>query len=222
MGGEKEFSHVMKIDLQVHGVEEILESREDPEVQAVIHRAVKIKVEEENREVDREIDREVDPESRKKLLAENQKEDRLLAVLPLAPEVETEVEVEPDRQVVQGEGEKNLIQEVAKDQIEKLEKVELEAQVVNGKNLHSQIGQGHRQKNGMLYNSEKVLLLLERLRKLLTLKRNLIEMLIRLSQNQQKREKFKSVRQWRSKRKLKRQILSKRSPMSLKESLKLE
>ena len=212
----------MKIDLQVHGVEEILESREDPEVQAVIHRAVKIKVEEENREVDREIDREVDPESRKKLLAENQKEDRLLAVLPLAPEVETEVEVEPDRQVVQGEGEKNLIQEVAKDQIEKLEKVELEAQVVNGKNLHSQIGQGHRQKNGMLYNSEKVLLLLERLRKLLTLKRNLIEMLIRLSQNQQKREKFKSVRQWRSKRKLKRQILSKRSPMSLKESLKLE
>ena len=222
MGGEKEFSHVMKIDLQVHEVEEILESREDPEVQAVIHRAVKIKVEEENREVDREIDREVDPENRKKLLAENQKEDRLLAVLPLAPEVETEVEVEPDRQVVQGEGEKNLIQEVAKDQIEKLEKVELEAQVVNGKNLHSQIGQGHRQKNGMLYNSEKVLLLLERLRKLLTLKRNLIEMLIRLSQNQQKREKFKSVRQWRSKRKLKRQILSKRSPMSLKESLKLE
>lgn len=218
MGGEKEFSHVMKIDLQVHEVEEILESREDPEVQAVIHRAVKIKVEEENREVDREVD----PESRKKLLAENQKEDRLLAVLPLAPEVETEVEVEPDRQVVQGEGEKNLIQEVAKDQIEKLEKVELEAQVVNGKNLHSQIGQGHRQKNGMLYNSEKVLLLLERLRKLLTLKRNLIEMLIRLSQNQQKREKFKSVRQWRSKRKLKRQILSKRSPMSLKESLKLE
>ena len=212
----------MKIDLQVHEVEEILESREDPEVQAVIHRAVKIKVEEENREVDREIDREVDPENRKKLLAENQKEDRLLAVLPLAPEVETEVEVEPDRQVVQGEGEKNLIQEVAKDQIEKLEKVELEAQVVNGKNLHSQIGQGHRQKNGMLYNSEKVLLLLERLRKLLTLKRNLIEMLIRLSQNQQKREKFKSVRQWRSKRKLKRQILSKRSPMSLKESLKLE
>lgn len=143
MEDEKEFSHVMKIDLQVHEVEEILESREDLEVQAVIHLAVKTEVAEGNRVVDLEVDREADQESRKSLRAGNQKED-LLVVLPLAPEVETGVEVEADLEVVQGEGERNLIQEVAKDQIENLEKVELEVQVVSRKNRHSLIDQDHR------------------------------------------------------------------------------
>ena len=143
MEDEKEFSHVMKIDLQVHEVEEILESREDLEVQAVIHRAVKTEVAEGNRVVDLEVDREADQESRKSLRAGNQKED-LLVVLPLAPEVETGVEVEADLEVVQGEGGRNLIQEVAKDQIENLEKVELEVQVVSRKNRHSLIDQDHR------------------------------------------------------------------------------
>ena len=133
----------MKIDLQVHEVEEILESREDLEVQAVIHLAVKTEVAEGNRVVDLEVDREADQESRKSLRAGNQKED-LLVVLPLAPEVETGVEVEADLEVVQGEGERNLIQEVAKDQIENLEKVELEVQVVSRKNRHSLIDQDHR------------------------------------------------------------------------------
>ena len=144
MEDEKEFSHVTKIDLQVREVEEILESREDQEVQAVIHRAVKTEVAEGNRGVDLEVDREADQESRKNLLAENQKEDRLLVVLHLAPEVETGVEVEVDPEVVQGEGGRNLIQEVAKDQIENLEKVELEVQVVSRKNRHSLIDQDHR------------------------------------------------------------------------------
>ena len=144
MEDEKEFSHVTKIDLQVREVEEILESREDQEVQAVIHRAVKTEVAEGNRVVDLEVDREADQESRKNLLAENQKEDRLLVVLHLAPEVETGVEVEVDPEVVQGEGGRNLIQEVAKDQIENLEKVELEVQVVSRKNRHSLIDQDHR------------------------------------------------------------------------------
>ena len=143
MEDEKEFSHVMKIDLQVHEVEEILESREDLEVQAVIHLAVKTEVAEGNRVVDLEVDREADQESRKSLRAGNQKED-LLVVLPLAPEVETGVEVEADLEVVQGEGGRNLIQEVAKDQIENLEKVELEVQVVSRKNRHSLIDQDHR------------------------------------------------------------------------------
>ena len=133
----------MKIDLQVHEVEEILESREDLEVQAVIHLAVKTEVAEGNRVVDLEVDREADQESRKSLRVGNQKED-LLVVLPLAPEVETGVEVEADLEVVQGEGERNLIQEVAKDQIENLEKVELEVQVVSRKNRHSLIDQDHR------------------------------------------------------------------------------
>ena len=133
----------MKIDLQVHEVEEILESREDLEVQAVIHLAVKTEVAEGNRVVDLEVDREADQESRKSLRAGNQKED-LLVVLPLAPEVETGVEVEADLEVVQGEGGRNLIQEVAKDQIENLEKVELEVQVVSRKNRHSLIDQDHR------------------------------------------------------------------------------
>ena len=144
MEDEKEFSHVTKIDLQVREVEEILESREDQEVQAVIHRAVKTEVAEGNRGVDLEVDREADQESRKNLLAENQKEDRLLVVLHLAPEVETGVEVEVDPEVVQGEGGRNLIQEVAKDQIENPERVELEVQVVSGKNHHSQIDRDHR------------------------------------------------------------------------------
>ena len=204
----------MKIDLQVHEVEEILESREDLEVQAVIHRAVKTEVEDENLEVDHEADQE----SRKSLRAEDQKEDHLLVVLHLVPEVELEV----DPQVVQGEGERNLIQEVAKDLPEKPERVDLEAQVVNRKNRHSQIDQDLRQRNEMQSNSEKVRLLLERLRKWLTLKMNSPKLLKRLSQNQQKKEKFKSVRPWRSKRKSKRQILSKRLPMSLKESLKFQ
>jgi len=133
----------MKIDLQVHEVEEILESREDLEVQAVIHLAVKTEVAEGNRVVDLEVDREADQESRKSLRVGNQKED-LLVVLPLAPEVETGVEVEADLEVVQGEGGRNLIQEVAKDQIENLEKVELEVQVVSRKNRHSLIDQDHR------------------------------------------------------------------------------
>ena len=133
----------MKIDLQVHEVEEILESREDLEVQAVIHLAVKTEVAEGNRVVDLEVDREADQESRKSLRAGNQKED-LLVVLPLAPEVETGVEVEADLEVVQGEGERNLIQEVAKDQIEKPERVELEVQVVSEKNRHSLIDRDHR------------------------------------------------------------------------------
>ena len=133
----------MKIDLQVHEIEEILESREDLEVQAVIHLAVKTEVAEGNRVVDLEVDREADQESRKSLRAGNQKED-LLVVLPLAPEVETGVEVEADLEVVQGEGGRNLIQEVAKDQIENLEKVELEVQVVSRKNRHSLIDQDHR------------------------------------------------------------------------------
>ena len=218
MEDEKEFSHVMKIDLQVHEVEEILESREDLEVQAVIHRAVKTEIEDENLEVDHEADQE----SRKSLRAEDQKEDHLLVVLHLVPEVETEVELEVDPQVVQGEGERNLIQEVAKDLPEKPERVDLEAQVVNRKNRHSQIDQDLRQRNEMQSNSEKVRLLLERLRKWLTLKMNSPKLLKRLSQNQQKKEKFKSVRPWRSKRKSKRQILSKRLPMSLKESLKFQ
>ena len=144
MEDEKEFSHVTKIDLQVHEVEEILESREDLEVQAVIHRAVKTEVAEGNRVVDLEVDREADQESRKSLLAENQKEDHLLVVLHLAPEVETGVEVEVDPEVVQSEGGRNLIQEVAKDQKEKTERVELEVQVVSGKNRHSQIDRDHR------------------------------------------------------------------------------
>ena len=143
MEDEKEFSHVMKIDLQVHEIEEILESREDLEVQAVIHLAVKTEVAEGNRVVDLEVDREADQESRKSLRVGNQKED-LLVVLPLAPEVETGVEVEADLEVVQGEGERNLIQEVAKDQTENLEKVELEVQVVSRKNRHSLIDQDHR------------------------------------------------------------------------------
>ena len=63
MEDEKEFSHVTKIDLQVREVEEILESREDQEVQAVIHRAVKTEVAEGNRGVDLEVDREADQES---------------------------------------------------------------------------------------------------------------------------------------------------------------
>ena len=143
MEDEKEFSHVMKIDLQVHEIEEILESREDLEVQAVIHLAVKTEVAEGNRVVDLEVDREADQESRKSLRVGNQKED-LLVVLPLAPEVETGVEVEADLEVVQGEGGRNPIQEVAKDQIENLEKVELEVQVVSRKNRHSLIDQDHR------------------------------------------------------------------------------
>lgn len=202
----------MKIDLQVHAVEEILESREDPEVQAVIHRAVKTELEDENPEVDHEADQE----SRKSLRVEDQKEDHLLEVLHLVPEVEQEV----DPEVVQGEGERNLIQEVAKDLPEKPERVDLEAQVVNRKNRPSQIDQDPHQTNEMQSNSEKVRLLLERLRKWLTLKMNSPKLPKRLSQNQQKREKFKSVRPWRPKRKSKRQILSKRLPMSLKESLK--
>ena len=133
----------MKIDLQVHEIEEILESREDLEVQAVIHRAVKTEVAEGNRVVDLEVDREADQESRKSLRVGNQKED-LLVVLPLAPEVETGVEVEVDLEVVQGEGGRNLIQEVAKDQIEKPERVELEVQVVSEKNRHSLIDRDHR------------------------------------------------------------------------------
>ena len=134
----------MKIDLQVHEVEEILESREDLEVQAVIHVAVKTEVAEENHGVDLEVDREADQESRKSLLAENQKEDRLQVVLHLAPEVVTEVEVEVDPEVVQSEGGRNLIQEVAKDQTENTERVELEVQVVSRKNRHSQIDRDHR------------------------------------------------------------------------------
>lgn len=101
MEDEKEYSHVMKIELQVHEVKEILESREDLEVRAVIHRAVKIEAEGENHVVDRKVVREADRESPKSLLAENQKEDRLLAVLHHVPEVGTEVEVEADLEVVQ-------------------------------------------------------------------------------------------------------------------------
>ena len=143
MEDEKEFSHVTKIDLQVHEVEEILESREDLEVQVVIHRAVKTEVAKGNHGVDLEVDREADQESRKSLLAENQKEDRLL-VVHLAPEVETGVEVEVDPEVVQGEGGRNRIQEVAKDQIENPERIELEVQVVSPKNRHSLIDRDHR------------------------------------------------------------------------------
>ena len=143
MEDEKEFSHVTKIDLQVHEVEEILESREDLEVQAVIHRAVKTEVAKGNHGVDLEVDREADQESRKSLLAENQKEDRLL-VVHLAPEVETGVEVEVDPEVAQGEGGRNRIQEVAKDQIENPERIELEVQVVSPKNRHSLIDRDHR------------------------------------------------------------------------------
>ena len=158
MEDEKEFNHVMKIDLQVHEVEEILESREDLEVQAVIHRAVKTEVEDGSPEVDHEAGQE----SRNSLRAEDPKEDHPLVVLHLVPEVETEVELEVDPQVVQGEGERNLIQEVAKDLLEKTKRVDLEAQVVNGKNRHSQIDQDPRQRNEMQSNSEKVRLLLER------------------------------------------------------------
>jgi len=156
---EKEFSHVMKIDLQVHEVEEILESREDLEVQAVIRRVVKKEPEKRNHGVDQEVVRETNRESRKVFLVENRKEGHQ-AVLRHAPEVETEVEA--DLEVVQGGGEGNLIQEVEKDQIKDQEKVELEAPVENGKNRHIQIDQNHLRLNEMQSNFEKVQLLLER------------------------------------------------------------
>ena len=130
----------MMIDL-VHEVEEILESREDLQVQAVIHLAVKKEVEEENRAVDREVDlgREVGRRSRKGRLAEEQEDDHLQAVLRHAPGVE----VEADQEVVQDEGEKNQTHVAEKDQIEDLKRVDQEAQVESVKNLRiHQIDQG--------------------------------------------------------------------------------
>ena len=159
MVDEKEFSRVMKIDLQVHEVEEILESREDLQVQAVIRRVVKKEAEERNHGVGHEVVRETNRESRKILLVENRKEGHQ-AVLRHAPEVETEVEA--DLEVVQGVEEGNLIQEVEKDQIKDQEKVELEAPVENGKNRHIQIDQNHLRLNETQSNFEKVQLLLER------------------------------------------------------------
>ena len=117
MEDENGFSHVIVIDLLVHTeVEEIPESREDLQVQAVIHPAVKTEVEEGNRAVDREValGRGVGRKSRKGLPAEEQEDDHLQAILPHTPEVEVEAEA------VQDEGEKNLTQEAEKDQTEDL------------------------------------------------------------------------------------------------------
>ena len=133
----------MVIGLPVREVEEILESREDLQVQAVIHPAVKTEVEEGNRAVDREVDlgRGVGRKSRKGLPAEEQEDNHLQAILPHAPEVEIEADLQAE--VVQDEEEKNRTHEAEKDQTEDLKRVDQEALVENVKNLQiHQIDQG--------------------------------------------------------------------------------
>ena len=140
----------MEIDHQVHEVEEILESREDLGVQAVIHPAVKKEAVEGNREVDPEVVLEVnleaDQESRKGVLAEELEKDHLLVVLRHAPEVEA------DQEVDQGEGEENLIQEAKKNQTGDRERVDLEVQVVSARNRQIQIDRDHLRRKGIQSN----------------------------------------------------------------------
>lgn len=140
----------MEIDHQVHEVEEILESREDLGVQAVIHPAVKKEVVEGNREVDPEVVLEVnleaDQESRKGVLAEELEKDHLLVVLRHAPEVEA------DQEVDRGEGEENLLQEAKKNQTGDRERVDLEVQVVSARNRQIQIDRDHLRRKGIQSN----------------------------------------------------------------------